>query len=177
LQFRYQPTEKLSIENDVRISRSKLIDANYKDNVSANALTVSYSLNERFSVFGAFTYSNFYAAGNVQYARGTLPLSDFLTDQEVNRVWQLGVEAKPTKRLGFRFSGNYDRSTGLAVISGEPPAYGPVTWPLATGTAYYDVPTAGRLSIDLQRSYYIEQIVTGNNFSSNLLTIRWTRDF
>jgi hypothetical protein len=33
------------------------------------------------------------------------------------------------------------------------------------------------LSVDLQRTYYIEQIVTGNNFSANLLTIRWSREF
>jgi hypothetical protein len=100
-----------------------------------------------------------------------------LTDQEVDRVLQAGVEAKPTKGFGLRLSGNYDRSTGLAVISGEPPAYGPVTFPLVTGTVYYEFPKAGRLSIDLQRTYYIEQIVTANNFSGNLLTIRWTKDF
>jgi hypothetical protein len=41
----------------------------------------------------------------------------------------------------------------------------------------YDFPRAGKLSIDLQRTYYAQQIVTVNNFSANLLTIRWTRDF
>jgi hypothetical protein len=38
-------------------------------------------------------------------------------------------------------------------------------------------PKAGRLSVDLQRTYYIEQIITANNFQANLLTLRWTRDF
>ena len=84
------------------------------------------------------------------------PLNDLLRDQEVDRVWQGGVEGKPTKRLGLRLSGNFDRSTGLGEISGEPPAYGPLTWPLVTGTIYYSLPKAGRLSIDLQRTYYIE---------------------
>jgi hypothetical protein len=124
-----------------------------------------------------FTYDNFYAQGNIVYARGTPPLNDFLRDQEVNRVWQGGIEGKPTKRLGLRVTGNFDRSTGRGQLSGEPPAYGPVTWPLATGTVYYDVPMAGRLAVDLQRTYYIEQIVPGNNFSANLLTIRWTKAF
>ncbi|PYV27539.1 MAG: hypothetical protein DMG24_04440 [Acidobacteria bacterium] len=177
LVFRFKPTEKVSFEDEMSIFNSKLIDASFRNNIHANAATLSYSLNERFAVFGGFTYSNFYAAGNIQYVRGTLPLSDFLTDQEVNRVWQAGVEAKPAKGFGLRLTGNYDRSTGLAVVSGEPPAYGPLTWPLVTGTVYYDFAKAGRFSIDLQRTYYIEQIVTGNNLSANMLTIRWTRDF
>ena len=109
-------------------------------------------------------------------------------DQEINRVWSGGIEAKPTKRSGLRLSENYDRSTGVGAIRGvpaattpatynEPPAYGPVTWPLVTGTAYYDLPVAGQIAVDLQRTYYLQQIVTANNFSANLLTIRWTRGF
>jgi len=90
---------------------------------------------------------------------------------------QAGVEAKPNKHFGLRLTGNYDRSTGVGELSGEPPAYGPLTWPLVTGTVYFDFPKAGRLSLDLQRTYYIEQIVTANNFQANLLTIRWTRNF
>jgi len=50
-------------------------------------------------------------------------------------------------------------------------------WPLVTGTVYVNIPKAGRLSVDLQRTYYIEQIITADNFQANLLTIRWTRDF
>jgi len=88
-----------------------------------------------------------------------------------------GVEAKPSKFFGLQLTGNFDRSTGLGQISGEPPAYGPLTWPLVTGTVYVNFPKAGRLSVDMQRTYYIEQIVTANNFQANLLTIRWTRDF
>ncbi len=92
-------------------------------------------------------------------------------------MWQTGIEAGPWKRAGMRFTFNFDRSTGVGQIAGEPPAYGPLSWPLGTGTVYYNFPKAGRLSIDLQRTYYREEIVTANNFSANLLTIRWTRDF
>ena len=106
-----------------------------------------------------------------------MPLNDFLQDQEADRVNQAGVEGQPSKCFGFRFSGNFDRSTGLGYISGEAPAYGPLTWPAATGTVYIHFPKAGRLSVDLQRTYYIEQIITANTFQANLLTIRWTRDF
>jgi len=172
-----QFTPKLTFEDDVNLSNSKFIDTNFHNNVHSNAATLSYSLNDRFSIFGGFSYLSYYAQGNIVYARGTPPLNDFLRDQEIDRVWQGGVEAKPTKRLGLRLSGNYDRSTGLGQISGEPPAYGPLTFPLVTGTVYYSFPKAGRLSLDLQRTYYIEQIVPGNNFQANLLTLRWTRDF
>ena len=185
---RFHPTEKLSIEDDAHILNDKLITTNFQNNVRANAITVSYSLGDRLSVFGGFTYESYYAQGNVDYVRGTAPLTDFLRDQELNRVWQGGIELKPTKRVGLRLTGNYDRSSGVGAIFGvppasapanhnEPPAYGPVTWPLVTGTGYYEFPIAGRLSIDLQRTYYSEQIVPVNNFGANLLTIRWTRDF
>jgi hypothetical protein len=87
--------------------------------------------------------------------------------------WRRGAwpraPTKPAKRFGLRLTGNFDHCTGLGQISGEPPAYGPLTWPLVTGTVHFGFPKAGRLSVDLQRTYYIEQIVTGNNFSANLL--------
>ncbi len=103
-------------------------------------------------------------------------------------MWSGGIDAKPSKRVGFRLSGNFDRSSGVGAIRGvppantpatynEPPAYGPLTWPLITGTAYYDLPIAGQIAVDLQRTYYSEKIVTVNNFSANLLTIRWTKAF
>jgi hypothetical protein len=175
--FRLQPTAKVSIQDDLKLANNKLIDASFQNNFRANTVTLSYALNDRFSFFGGFTYDSIFAAGNILYARGTAPLSDFLRDQEVDRVVQAGVEAKPNKHFGLRLTGNYDRSTGVGELSGEPPAYGPLTWPLVTGTVYFDFPKAGRLSLDLQRTYYIEQIVTANNFQANLLTIRWTRNF
>jgi hypothetical protein len=175
--FRYQPMAKVTLEDDLNLANDKLIDASFQDNVHSNTVTLSYALNDRYSIFGGFTYDSMFAAGNIVYVRGTAPLNDFLRDQEADRVIQAGVEAKPCKYFGLRLTGNFDRSTGLGQISGEPPAYGPLTWPLVTGTVYWDFPKAGRLSVDLQRTYYIEQIVPGNNFSANLLTIRWTRNF
>jgi hypothetical protein len=175
--FRFQPVAKVSLEDDLNLANDKLIDASFQDNVHSNTVTLSYALNDRFSIFGGFTYDSMFAAGHILYVRGTAPLSDFLRDQEVDRAIQAGVEAKPHKYFGLRLTGNFDRSTGLGQISGEPPAYGPLTWPLVTGTVYWDFPKAGRLSVDLQRTYYIEQIVPGNNFGANLLAIRWTRNF
>jgi hypothetical protein len=48
---------------------------------------------------------------------------------------------------------------------------------MATGSLYYDFPRFGRLAADLQRTYYLEEIVRGNDFGANLLTLRWTRSF
>jgi hypothetical protein len=175
--FRFQPCKKVTLQDDLNFTNDKLIDASFQSKVHSNTVTLSYALNDRFSVFGGYTYDSIFAAGTIVYARGTPPLNDFLRDQEVDRVMQAGVEAKPSKYFGIQLTGNFDRSTGLGQISGEPPAYGPLTWPLVTGTVYVNFPKAGRLSVDLQRTYYIEQIVTANNFQANLLTIRWTRDF
>jgi opacity protein-like surface antigen len=175
--LRLQPIERLSLEDEASVANNKLPAANFVNNIRSNAITVSYSLGERFSVFAGFSYDSYFAQGNILYVRGTPPLADSLRDQELNRVWSGGIEGKPTKRFGLRLSGNFDRSSGVGSISGEPPAYGPLVWPLVTGTAYYDLPIAGRVAVDLQRTYYVEQIVTVNNFSANLLTIRWTKGF
>ncbi len=174
---RAHPIEKLSIEDELNVVNNRLLATDFQNNIRSNAITVSYALGERFSIFGGFSYESYFAQGNILYARGTAPLADSLRDQEVNRVWSGGIDAKPAKRVGLRLSGNFDRSSGVGALSGEPPAYGPMVWPLITGTAYYDFPVAGQFAVDLQRTYYIEQIVTVNNFSANLLTIRWTKGF
>jgi putative beta-barrel porin MtrB/PioB len=174
---RFHPMQKLSIEDEVSVANNKLLTTNFENTVRSNATTISYALGDRLSLFGGFSYESYYAQGNIFYVRGTPPLNNFLRDQELNRVWSGGIEGKPTKRIGLRLSGNFDRSSGVGAITGEPPAYGPLTWPLVTGTIYYDLPKSGRLAVDLQRTYYSEQIVTGNNFSANLLTVRWTKGF
>jgi hypothetical protein len=174
---RFEILPNLSIENDLNISSARLIDSSYHNRIRANTTTVSWVLNDRFSAFGSAGYESFFADGDIIYARGTSPLASTIRNQEIHRVWQAGIDAKPLRYVGVRISGNFDRLTGVGEILGEPPAYGPVTWPLATGTVYFDIPKTGRLLVDLQRTYYIEEIVTANNFSANLLTIRFTRSF
>jgi hypothetical protein len=173
----FHPIAKFSIDNELNISNGRLLETDYRNVVRFNSTTASYALNERFSIFAGFSYESTYSQGEIQYLRGPAPLSNFLRDQEMNRVWQGGIDLKPIRRFSARISGNFDRSSFVGEISGEPPAYGPVTWPLVTGTVAYDFPKAGRLSVDLQRTYYLQDIVTVNNFSANLLTIRWTRGF
>lgn len=174
---RYQPIARLSIEDNFVIRNRKLVDSDFRNSVRANGVTVSWAWNDRLSTFAGFSYDSFLATASVNFLRGTVPLNTTWRDQTVNRVWQAGISAQPLPRLGISFSGNYVRSTGAGEISGELPTFGPLKWPMATGTAYYDLPKLGRVAIDLQRTYYLEQIVTGNNFQANLLTIRWTRGF
>jgi len=175
--FRFRPTEKLTIEDNLVFHNRKFQDTDYVNNLRLNAFNVSYDLHERFGIFGGFSYDSFFATASVIFLRGTEPRSVAWRDQTVNRVWQAGVAVKPHRSFGVNLSGNFVRTTGAGEISGEPPYFGPLTWPLATGSIYYDFPKLGRLAIDLQRTYYIEEIIRGNDFRANLLTIRWTRDF
>lgn len=175
--FRYRPTEKITVEDNLIIRRRLYDETEFRNNIRSNAFNIAYALNDRFSVFGGFSYESLLAEASVTFIRGTEPRDVFWRDQTVNRVWQAGLSAKPARNFGFSFSGNFIRSTGAGEISGEPPYFGPLTWPYATGSVYYDFPILGRLAVDLQRTYYLEEIIRGNDFSGTLLTVRWVKDF
>ena len=175
---RFRPTEKFYIEDSGVVRNQKLILTDYKSSMRSNAVTANYDFNPRLTGFAGFSYDSIFASGLVNFLRGTAPFTNLsLRDQTIDRVWQAGIKANPTKRLGLSFTGNYVRSTGLGQIQGELPISGPLSFPYATGTIYYDFPRLGRLSAQLQRTYYIEQIVPGNNFGAKLLTIAWTHGF
>jgi len=175
--FRFKPTEKLTVEDNLVLRNRKFLETDFKNNLHLNAINIAYDLNERFGIYGGFSYDSWFATAGVTFLRGTQPRDVVWRDQTVSRVWTGGLVVKPTKRLGFNFSGNFVRTTGAGEITGELPYFGPMTWPLGTGSIYYDFPKIGRFSVDLQRTYYIEEIIHGNDFQANLLSIRWTRDF
>ena len=175
---RIRPTEKFYIEDSAVVRNRKLLDTDYRSTVRSNALTATYEFNPQISGFAGFSYDSFFASGLTSFLRGTAPFANLaLRDQTVDRVWQGGIRLGPIRGLGMTLSGNYVRSTGLGEITGELPLYGPMSFPYATGSLYYDFRYLGRLTLQLQRTYYIEQIVPGNNFSANLLSILWTRSF
>ena len=174
---RYRPIEKLTIENNTLVRDSKLLISAYKNNVRSNSSNVSWQFNDRVQAFGGFSYDSLYTTDITSFLRGTAPLTDTITDQTVNRVWEGGLEMKPVNRLKINFAGNYVRSTGLGVISGEPPLYGPMKFPYATGSIDYDFKHLGVLALKLQRAYYSEQIITANNFGAKILTVGWTYNF
>jgi hypothetical protein len=178
----YRLSDKVSVSNELYTVSQKLLATDFHGRVRANTTMLTYSPNQNYSVFGGFTYDSEFASGVIAWQRGvpepqTIETGDALRDQAINRVWMAGLELKPVKRFGIRFTGNYERTTGLGEEAGIEPVYGPLTFPYATGTVYYDFPKAGRFSVDLHRTYYIQQITPGNNFSANMLTIRWTRSF
>jgi len=47
--------------------------------------------------------------------------------------------------------------------------------PFMTGTFTYDFGMPGHFSVGLQRAYYIEEIMLGDNFNANVLAIRWLK--
>jgi hypothetical protein len=178
LLVRVRATDKFYIEDSAIVRNRKLIDTDYRSTMRNNSVTATYEFNEQLSGYAGFSYDSFFASDFVNFLRGPTPITNIsLRDQTVDRVWQAGLKVSLVKRLGINFTGNYVRSTGLGEIAGEAPLYGPISFPYATGSIYYDVPQLGRLTLEVQRTYYIEQIVPGNNFGAKLLMITWTRSF
>lgn len=175
---RIRPTEKFWIENTTSVRDAKLLTYSYVSRATQTATTLTYELNEKASGFAGFSYSNFYSQSFVNFLRGTAPITNVsLTDQNVERLWQLGFNVTPTPRVTLSFAGNYIRVNGLGVVMGELPLYGPMRFPYASASIAYDAHRAGKLALQLQRTYYEEQIVTGNNFGADILLIKWTRNF
>ena len=174
----YRPVEKFYIENTAAVRNRTLLATDYKNKIRSNAFTANYEFNERATVFAGFSYDSLYAANFVNFLRGTAPFTNVaLRDQTVSRVWQGGLRVEPLSGLSVAFTGNFVRVTGMAEISGEAPLYGPMSYPYATGSVSYNLPRIGRLGVQLQRTYYVEEIVPGNNFGANLLSITLTRSF
>ncbi len=172
-------TDKLTLSDELYMVDQKLLATDYRAKVHSNSVMLTYTINPKYSLFGGLTYDNELATGIIAWQRGvpTAGTAYALRDQALNRIWQAGLAAEPVKYFGIRFTGNFVRTTGLGEEAGISPVYGPLTWPLGTGTVYFNIPRTGRLSVDLQRTYYIQEIITGNNFGANMLTVRFTRDF
>jgi hypothetical protein len=189
--FRYQPSEKVSIEDNLTVRSGQFQASSYTDRYRSNALNVSYNLRDRFSVNAGYTYESIFDSAGFIGNNATTPFNGFQQDAFINRGMLGGIHIKPAQRFGIDLSGHFLRTTGASQLYSNVPTasssalkglpivwpvdVGPLTFPLMVGTLYYDFPSVGRLSVDLQRSYYIEQIVKGNNFQANMLTIKWTK--
>jgi hypothetical protein len=186
--FRFQPSDKLSVEDNLTVRNRKLSSAEFQNNIRSNGITVTYAFTDRISAFGGFSYDTYLAKGYTEFIRGSgcgnpdgtppgVPCRYDLLDSYINRIWQGGLAVRAPKYVGANVSGNFVRTTGVSLISGEPPISGPRTFPMITGTLWAEYPRIGRLSIDLQRTYYIERLVTADNFQANVVMVRWTTDF
>ncbi len=171
------PNDQWTIVDAMNIRHQKLDAADYTANIRSNAITANYQVNDNVALFGGYTYDYFDATAGASFIRGTPPLAVTLLDNTVNHVGQAGFSVKPLPRLGVKLAGNYIRTTGQGSITGETPLYGPLTYPYATGTVYHEFPTVGRLSVDVTRTYYIEELLPVNNFGARIVMVRWTRSF
>lgn len=176
--LRLEPAPGLSVEASATQADAELPEAAFVSHTRTGSLTLGYAVNDRFSVTGGLDYQSFLGTGNGTFLRGVLPIDDLpLHDREIDRVWQLGFNVKPAPGVGIVASANFDRTTGLDSIFGEPSLYGPVSFPYATATVYYEIARAGRISVDLQRAYLTQDILSLNNFRASLLTLRFSRAF
>lgn len=176
--LRIRPIEKFWIENTTTTHDSKLDTIDFHNRVRANATNANYEISEKVSIFTGFSYDSFWAQSYVNFLPGESLIGQVsLTDQNVDRLWQAGVNAGPVKNVSVSLAGNYVRVNGQGIVLGSTPLYGPMTFPYASGSVSYDLKKVGKLAVQLQRTYYIEQIVPGNNFGAKILLISWTRSF
>jgi hypothetical protein len=175
---RVRPLENFWVENTTTTRDSKLDTVDFHSRVRANSTTLTYELADKVSTFVGFSYDSFHAQSYVNFLPGLSPITQVsLTDQNVDRLWQGGVNAGPVKHFSISLAGNYVRVNGQGIVAGSTPLYGPMTFPYGSGSVSYDALKAGKLTLQLQRTYYIEQIVPGNNFGAKILLISWTRSF
>jgi hypothetical protein len=175
---RFEPVPALSVEGDVTLTNAERLEAGFRSRTRNYGARVSYAPDERYSVFGGYDVRRFSASGNGTFLRGTAPITGLLLlDREINRVWQAGTVLQLSPRLLATFTGTYSRTTGLDTIAGEPPLYGPATFPYGIASISYDVPRAGRLALDVQRSYLQQEILSMNDFGATLVTVRYSRSF
>jgi hypothetical protein len=173
-----EPMKGLSIEAAASRTDAELFATDFVSHTRFGSVMASYAYGDRVSLQGGLDYQSFLGTGVVTFQRGILPIADVpMRDREIDRVWHAGGGYKATNRLGVTVTGNFDQVSGADTILGEPPLYGPESFPYVTGTVYYDVSGFGRISVDLQRTYLLNELLPLNNFSASLLTIRYTRAF
>jgi hypothetical protein len=173
-----RPIEHLSIDLNADRTDADAYAVAYASHVRGGSATVSYAFSDRFTILGGFDWRSFTGLGNGSFARGTAPINDLPTiDREIDRVWQAGLTLRPVARLGVTATGNFDRTTGTDTIFGEPALYGASSFPYATVSVFYELPRGGRIDVDLQRTYWLQELLPVNNFSASLLTVRYSHGF
>jgi hypothetical protein len=173
-----QPMEGLVLTASGDFLDAKQTATGFENRVHGGSIHGSFAFNDRLTAFGSYDYRGLLATGTVTFARGTAPLEDIpMRDDEVNNIWQGGVTVRITPRLEVTATGNYDRTTGVDMITGEPPLYGPDSFAYGTISGSYDVPKIGRVAVDWQRAHYYQEILPMNDFRATMVIIRLTRGF
>ena len=175
--MRFAPIPRFSIENAFRFRNAGYTTTDFENKVRLNSTSLRFDVNSDLALTAGFTYDSYLATAGIEFLRGTPPREVTWRDQTISRVWQAGIEVNPRPWARLRVNGSHVRTTGVGEISGELPAFGPLTWPMVTGGVELDIPRGGTFALDLQRTYYVEEILAGDNFSANILGIRWIVDF
>jgi hypothetical protein len=173
-----EPVEGLTITAAADRNTAKLTTASFESRIRGGSVHAAYAFDERVTAFGSFDYRNLLALGDTTFLRGTAPITDVvMRDREIDYIWQGGATVRVLPRLEVTATGIYDRTSGTDSITGEPPLYGPVSFPFGTLSASYDVPRAGKISIDIQRTHMFQDLLPLNDFRATMVTVRFTRGF
>jgi hypothetical protein len=173
-----QPIDGLTFDFNANITDAELPGASFVSHTRLAAGQISYKLSDRLNVLGGLDIQSFLGLGNVSFLRGTAPIAnDEMRDREIDRTWQVGATVKVNSRVGVTATANFLTVLGTDTIAGEPPLYGPESFPFGTGSVYVEVPRFGRLSVDLQRTHLFQDLLPLNDFSATLLTLRYSRSF
>jgi hypothetical protein len=172
------PMEGLTVGAAFDRNAATLDTAGFSSRIHGGSVQASYAFNDRVTTFGSFDYRKLRATGDTTFLRGTAPIENIvMIDDETDKVWQGGLTLRVVAGLELTASGIYDRVTGADLITGEPPLYGPVSFPSGTISASYEVPRFGRVAFDVQRSHYYQDLLPLNDFKAQILTVRFTRGF
>lgn len=173
-----EPMAGLVIDASADRTDLDLLATGYVSHTHAGSVQASYAFSERLRVVGGYDYQSFLGLGNTTFLRGTPPIQDVqMRDHEVDHIWHAGVTIRVTSRLEIVATGNVDRTSGTDAIEGEPPLYGPASFGYGTGSVSYDIPRVGRVSVDLQRASWLQELLPLNDFRSNIVTVRYGRRF
>ena len=178
LVIRYEPVERFAVEATADKTDAELPAAAFVSHTRLASLQASYKIDDRLTAVGGIDYQSFLGLGNVSFLRGEAPLAeDELRDRERDRIWSVGAVVDVTQRLDITASANFLRATGTDAIAGEPPLYGPLTFPYGTAAVSYSIPRAGKVTAEFSRSRFEQEILSLNDFRAMLFTIRFSRDF
>ena len=178
LRARFSPSGRWGIDNTFSFRNRETDLLDFEMQSRTNSTSVWVQPFTQLGVNAGFSYSSFSSENSVRYLRGTPPLTGlFSRDQTIDRSIFGGFRARLMPMLTLSFSGQFIRSTGHAVFSGEPSTYGPLTWPAWNAEIAYQTPRAGRLVFAWQQSYYLEDLDRATDFRSTAFHMRWDYSF
>jgi predicted porin len=174
----FEPAEGVTIIASADHNDATQTAASFESRTTGASIHGSYALSKRLTAFGSLDYRDLLALGDTTFLRGTAPITDLaMRDAETDTVWQGGATIRVSARLDVTATGQYSRVRGTDEITGEPPLYGPQRFPFGTISVSYEIPRAGRLAVDYQRSQMSQELLPLDDYRATVWTIRFVRSF